>query len=73
MNGKKFNEIGDDYQEKISECKIRTITFLKESNPDLKFEIFNRLNSGSVALNAQELRNCVYRGSYNDLLRDFVS
>lgn len=70
LNGKKFNEIGDDYQEKISECKIRTITFLKESNPDLKFEIFNRLNSGSVALNAQELRNCVYRGSYNDLLRD---
>ena len=36
----------------------------------MKFEIFNRLNSGSVALNAQELRNCVYRGSYNDLLRD---
>ena len=68
-NKKKFSELLEKDQEKISECKIRTITFSHDSNEDLKFEIFERLNSGSVKLNDQELRNCMYRGPYNDLLR----
>ncbi len=69
-NKKKFSELPEQYQEKISECKIRTITFKPDSDEDLKFEIFERLNSGSVKLNDQELRNCIYRGPYNDLLRE---
>ena len=69
FNKKKFSELSDKYQEKISECKIRTITFKQDSDKDLKFEIFERLNSGSVKLNDQELRNCMYRGRYNDFAR----
>jgi hypothetical protein len=38
----------------------------------MKFEIFERLNSGSVILNAQELRNSIYRGPFNGLLRQLV-
>lgn len=70
FNKKKFSELPDRYQEKISECKIRAITIKRDSDKDLKFEIFERLNSGSVKLNDQELRNCMYRGRYNDLLRE---
>ena len=69
LNNKKFEGIGESHQDKILECKIRTITFLEDSDENLKFDIFERLNSGSVSLNAQELRNCIYRGKYNDLLR----
>jgi hypothetical protein len=28
------------------------------------------LNTGSVSLNDQELRNCIYRGSFNNLLKE---
>lgn len=38
------------------------------TNPDIQFEIFERLNQGSVSLNAQELRNCLFRGPFNDFL-----
>ena len=69
FNKKKFSDLPEKYQDKISECKIRTITFSADSDEDLKFEIFERLNSGSVKLNDQELRNCIYRGRYNVLLR----
>lgn len=69
-NKKKFADLPEKDQERISECKIRAITFGQNSNEDLKFEVFERLNSGSVKLNDQELRNCIYRGAYNDLLRD---
>lgn len=70
LNGKKFNELSDDIQDKIMTYKIRVIKFKKESDNDLQFEIFARLNTGAVPLNDQELRNCVYRGRFNELLKD---
>lgn len=70
LNGKKYRVLADDIQDVIRYFKIRTITFKKESDQDLKFEIFERLNTGSVSLNDQELRNCIYRGSFNFLLKD---
>ncbi|MCQ4574442.1 MAG: DUF262 domain-containing protein [Candidatus Brocadiales bacterium] len=79
LNKKSFKELDDEMQDKTRYCKIRTITFRKESDPDLKFEIFERLNTGAVSLNDQELRNCIYRGPYNKLLKalskekDFMS
>lgn len=39
-----------------------------ESHPEIKFDVFERLNTNTVPLNAQELRNCVSRGPLNDLL-----
>jgi hypothetical protein len=43
-----------------------------ESHPEIKFDVFQRLNTNTVPLNAQELRNCIYRGSLNSLLKDAV-
>lgn len=68
--GKTYKELDEVYQDKIRYCKIRTITFRKESQEDLKFEVFERLNTGAMPLNDQELRNCVYRGTYNELLKE---
>jgi hypothetical protein len=70
LNRKTFKEIDDELQDKVRYCNIHTITFKKESDADLRFKIFERLNTGAVSLNDQELRNCVYRGTYNNLLKD---
>ena len=70
LKGIFFKDLDEQLQAKIRYCKIRTITFRRESNPDLKFEVFERLNTGAVSLNDQELRNCIYRGSYNKLLKE---
>ena len=35
------------------------------------FTIFHRLNSGGVRLNNQEIRNCIYSGAFNDMLKVF--
>jgi hypothetical protein len=69
---KHFTDELGDLQESICDRPIRVIKILKESHPDIKFEIFERLNSGSVKLNDQELRNCIYRGDLNDLLKILV-
>lgn len=72
LEGKLFMELEQNFQDKIQYYKVRSITFRKESNEDLKFEVFERLNSGSVSLNDQELRNCIYRGNYNDLIKELA-
>jgi Protein of unknown function DUF262/HNH endonuclease len=72
-NRKRFTELSDEDQNKVRYCKIHTIIFRKESDPNLKFEIFERLNTGSVSLNDQELRNCIYRGPYNRLLKKLAN
>lgn len=74
FNGMSFKGLGKNkgldknIQRQIRNYALRTVTFKKESDDDLRFEIFERLNTGAVPLNEQELRNCIYRGPYNDLL-----
>lgn len=70
LNGKKYSGLSDELQDAIRYFTVRTITFKKDSDQNLKFEIFERLNTGSVSLNDQELRNCIYRGGFNVLLKD---
>jgi uncharacterized protein with ParB-like and HNH nuclease domain len=72
LNKKPYTEIGETNQDKIKGYYIRKIMFKKESDSSLKFEIFKRLNTGAVSLNYQELRNCVYRGAYNNFIRDLA-
>jgi len=73
LNGKRFAELPEELQDKVRYYIIRTITFQKDSSENLKFEIFERLNTGSVQLNDQELRNCLYRGKFNIALKDMAA
>ena len=44
--------------------------FRKKSHMSYLFTIFHRLNTGGMRLNNQEIRNCIYGGTFNDLLKD---
>ena len=70
LNRKTFTELDIELQNKIRKTTLHTIVIKKESNEDVKFEIFERLNTGSTALNEDEIRNTVYRGNYIQLLSD---
>lgn len=41
----------------------------KKEHMEYLFQIFYRLNSGGNKLYNQEIRNCIYSGSFNDLLK----
>ena len=72
LNGKHFRDLDKNLQRQIKKFPLRVIEIRKESHPDVKFEIFERLNVGAVKLNDQELRNCIYRGRYNDLIKELA-
>ncbi len=70
LNRKRFHQLGVSDQRTIKNRSIRCIVILKESDPDIRFDVFDRLNSNSVKLNAQELRNSLYRSKLNDLIKE---
>jgi hypothetical protein len=70
INRRFFTDLDSELQKKIRSTTIHSIIIKKESNPDIKFEIFERLNTGSTKLNEDEIRNTVYRGKYIDLLAE---
>lgn len=72
LNRKAFSDLSLEHQEEILNSILRVIIIERDSDPDVKFEVFERLNLGAEKLNDQEVRNCVYRGNYNELLRELV-
>lgn len=68
FNGKRFKDLDKARQKHLRNYSMRTVTFKKESDENLRFDIFERLNTGAIPLNEQEIRNCIYHGPYNKLL-----
>jgi Protein of unknown function DUF262 len=73
LNGKRFQQLTERQQRLIRNRTIRCIVISEDSDPDIRFDVFERLNTGSVALTAQELRNSVYRGDFNALLHELAA
>jgi hypothetical protein len=44
--------------------------FSRDNHLQYLFTIFHRLNAGGMKLNNQEIRNCIYTGPFNDLLKE---
>jgi hypothetical protein len=69
IGGKTFQELDKKYQKQITKRALNIITISEESQEDVKFEMFERLNTKITSLKTQELRNCLYRGPYNDFIK----
>ncbi|NBW50576.1 MAG: DUF262 domain-containing protein [Betaproteobacteria bacterium] len=69
LNKLKFSQLPKPLQNALSiRPYLRVVTLLKQTDPELKYEVFTRLNTGGHPLLAQEIRNALYRGPLNDLL-----
>lgn len=50
-------------------CRVEVIRF--DSEFDMRYELFNRLNTGGERLSEQEIRNCIFR-SYDNTFNQFM-
>ena len=57
-----------DMQRKFNNVSLPVVIIKKDSTEDIKYDIFSRINSGSIKLNNQELLNVMYRGELIDSL-----
>ncbi|MEV8077409.1 DUF262 domain-containing protein [Streptomyces pseudogriseolus] len=51
---------------------LRVQVLSDKSDHEVRFELFRRLNAGAVELTAQEVRQCVYRGPFNNLIEELA-
>lgn len=74
LNGKRFKELPIIIQRGLLRRTISATVLLAEttrpedSEIDVRMVLFNRLNTGGVQLNPQELRNALYDGHFNNML-----
>jgi hypothetical protein len=79
ISGKKVSEIqanNNDLYEIFENATI-PVTVLRcnykdKTHMEYLFQIFHRLNSGGNKLYNQEIRNCIYQGTLNTHLKEFV-
>jgi len=72
LNLKRWTDLTPKQSRTILSRTMRCVVISASSPASLRFEMFERLNTGGMPLNDQELRNCVFRGSFNDLLHELV-
>jgi hypothetical protein len=71
INGLTYDDLPPKFRAVIkTRPTIRAVIILRQSDEDVKFEVFQRLNTGGVRLNAQEIRNSAWPGPLNDLILD---
>lgn len=76
LNGRSYFELPPLIRRGLERAKLSAITLMSDATNleanslDLRAQVFERLNTGGERLNAQELRNSIYSGSFNDLLVD---
>jgi len=63
LTGLKYSQLDIRFQRHISNRVLRCTVILKETHPQVKFDVFERLNSGAVALTRQELRHGLFYGT----------
>lgn len=70
MEGLSLADLPGPLQLMFSTRPIRVTVLNDKSDLSVRFDLFERLNTGGVSLTNQEIRNCVFRGKFNDDLKD---
>jgi hypothetical protein len=62
LEGNRAFELDPRIRRHVENRTLRCIVILKDTHPQVKFDVFERLNSGATKLNPQELRHGLYFG-----------
>ncbi|MBT8112813.1 MAG: DUF262 domain-containing protein [Gammaproteobacteria bacterium] len=68
FNGKNFKDIPQDLRLKFTLRPLKITTLSDKSDLKVRFDLFERLNTGGVKLTFQEIRACVFRGEFNEFI-----
>jgi len=69
LNGLKYSELPPFLIRRLEERSIKCLRIDSIVDSQVKYDIFERLNSGSVRLEPQELRNASCRGPFREMIK----
>lgn len=73
LEGLYYDDLDPRLQRHILNRTLRCICILKDTHPQIKFDVFERLNTGSIKLSAHELRHGMYMGELMKTIEELSS
>lgn len=68
LNGKGVDDLPEPIRLHLMKRALRITSLSDKSDLNVRFDTFERLNTGGIALSPQEIRSCVYQGALSDFL-----
>lgn len=72
LNGSMYRDLPPFLIRRLEERGISCLWIDSIVDTQVKYDIFERLNTGAVQLESQELRNAVYRGPFNEMIKELA-
>lgn len=72
FDGYGFADLPPDIQTALEDRPIRVVVLNDKSDLQVRFDLFERLNTGGVSLSPHEIRESVFRGPFIDLVADLA-
>lgn len=72
LNGARFEQLSSTMQRTIEDTPLTLITVQPGTPRDVKFMIFQRINTSGINLNNQEIRHAIFGNPARDFLRDLA-
>ena len=73
LNGQTYQSLPDTLQLSFVTRPMRLTVLNDRSDFQVRFDLFERLNTGGIILHEQEIRGCVFLGPFNDFIKECAS
>jgi hypothetical protein len=73
FDGCSYTELPEDVQSFLLDRPMKVVVLNDKSQLQVRYDLFERLNTGGITLTPQEIRESVFRGDFMDLLGELAT